>query len=238
MIRRVRWRVPLARVMTTRLLLAGLCVARTTHATPCTLTSLVPTCMVSSSITATPDSAREAKQRLRHEDREDSTLSATDRARRQAQSFDAQCWAVGAPVVVVTGGVLYAWNASADGRHRDTNVGALVALSGVVVGPAVGWVRAGYWDRAASSVGMRAMTMVGAMVMAGAIAGVAGLSGDAGLGVGLLGAGAGLSLIGLEMVLDVRHLGRHIRAHGLASEARVALLTRVGPGLAVTLPLH
>ena len=212
--------------------------ARTTHATPCVLTSLVPTCTVSTSITATPDSARDARQRLRHDDREDSTLSAADRGRRHAQAFDAQCWAVGAPVALVTGGVLYAWKASADGRPHDATVGALVALGGVTVGPAFGWVRAGYWGRAATSVGMRTMTMVGALVMAGAISGVTGLSGDAGLGVGLLGAGAGLSLIGLEMVLDVRHLGRHVRAHGLASEARVALLTRVGPGLAVTLPLH
>ena len=231
-----RVRSPLAVVP--RLFIALLGLPHTTHAAPCAQESLTPVCMVSSSITAARDSAQDARRHLPHDDRVDPTLAPDVLTRRRAQAFDAQCWAVGAPVVMVTGGVLYAVAASARGDHDGTTLGGAVAVSGVMLGPSVGWVRAGYWDHAASSMGLRVGTMVGALVMAGAIAGSTGLSGDAGLGVGLICATAGATAITVEMVLDVRHIGRHVRAHGPASEARVAFLTTHGPGLAVTLPLH
>ena len=228
-------RIGLTSVVLILLVLGGLCAPRLSYASP---DLLAPACMVSTSISTTPDSVREAKRHRRHDDRMDSTLSAASQARRNAQAFDAQCWAVAAPIAIVASGVLIGWTASADGRPRDADLGALLTVGGVVVGPAFGWARAGYWDQAASSVGLRAATMVGALVMAGAIAGSTGLSGDEGLGVGLICATAGVTAITVEMVLDVRHLGRHVRAHGFASEAQLSLLTSHGPGLAVTLPLH
>jgi hypothetical protein len=192
--------------------------------------------MVSSSITAARDSVEDARRRLPHDDRVDPTLAPDLVARRRAQAFDAQCWAVGAPVVMVTGGVLYAVAASARGDHDGTTLGGAVAVSGVMLGPSVGWVRAGYWDRAVVGVGRRVGTVAGGLLAASLLS--FGANGDGALGIAAIGLGAGFAAMTVETVLDVRHLGRHVRAHGPASEARVAFLTTHGPGLAVTLPLH
>lgn len=207
-------------------------------ASPLEARVVTPVCAVSSSITAPFDSTRAGSHLRPHDDRLDSTLAPSVLARRRAQAFDAQCWAVGAPLALAAGGALYAWTASADGRARDADMGALLALSGVVIGPAFGWARAGYWDRAASSIGLRTGTLVGSLLLAGAIAGGAGMSGETGLGVALIGGTVGLTGVAVESVLEVRHLGRHVRAHGPAGEAEIAFLTAHGPGLAVTLPLH
>ncbi len=199
------------------------------QASPVMSPALTPTCAVSTSITAPRDPAAGRP----HDDRVDPSLPPEVVARRRAQAFEAQCWAVGAPVVLITSGVLLAERASAAGHPEDAGWGTGLVATGLLVGPSLGWARAGDGGRAVSGALLRTGAVLGGMMLAGAVSN--GASGD--LGPAALGAGAGLTLAMAATVLDVRHLGRHVRAHGFAHDAQFSLLTTHGPGLALTLPL-
>lgn len=207
--------------------------AGVTQASPVSNPPLTPTCAVSTSITSPRDSLAEDAALRRHHDRVNPALPPEVVARRRAQAFEAQCWAVGAPVVLITSGVLLAERASAAGHPEDAGWGIGLVATGLLVGPSFGWARAGDGGRAVSGALLRTGAVLGGLMLAGAVSD--GASGDQ--GPAALGAGAGLALVLAATVLDVRHLGRHVRAHGFAHDAQFSLLTTHGPGLALTLPL-
>lgn len=166
----------------------------------------------------------------RHDDRVPPTLPLDVQKTRRACAFEAQCWSVAAPAALVGGGALVMTSRM---RHQGT-FGATLIATGLIGGSAFGWARAGYWDRALLSMAVRTGTAACALGL-GLAMGVAPNGGnDTAGGVAVV---LGVSAIGVETVMDVRHIGRHVRAHGFAHDARVSLLTMYGPGLAVSVPL-
>lgn len=156
----------------------------------------------------------------------------TEALARSAQSLG--LYATGGLSLV--GGALIVSGSDNGGNGGMQGLGVAMLGTGVLFGPSIGWARAGYWDRAAGGAVGR-IAIVGLGFSTGLLVGVRSNDGWEGLGIVLLGITTGVCAATLEGLVECGHMGRYIRTHGRAGEARVSLLTPHGPGLAVTLPL-
>lgn len=175
--------------------------------------------------------------RGRHDDTVPADLTEAEREARARLASSATRTGVIALTVGTVGGTLLAASGAQSGGDAQTTVGMVMFLGGMLAGPSLGWAQAGYPDAAITGVARRMLIVAGSGVVG--IAAGSSVGDWEGLGIAVLTMTVGATLATAEGFLDCGHIGRHVRAHGAGgTQAAWSPITPVGPGLAVSVPLH
>lgn len=178
-----------------------------------------------------------AGPRGRHDDTVPADLPTAEREARARLASSATRTGLIALTVGTVGGTLLAANGAQSGGDAQTTIGMMMFFGGLLAGPSLGWAQAGYPDAAIMGAAHRALIVAGSGVV-GIAAGSA-EGGWEGLGIAALSIGVGMGFATVQGLTDCAHIGRHVRAHGAGgTQAAWSPITPVGPGLAVSVPLH
>lgn len=174
--------------------------------------------------------------RGRHDDTIPVDLTAEEREARARLASSATRTGLIALTVGTVGGTLLASSGAQGGGDAQTTVGMVMLLGGMLAGPSLGWAQAGYPDAAITGVARRMLIVAGSGVVG--IAAGSSVGDWEGLGIAVLSITVGATVATAEGLMDCRHIGRHVRAHGAGGTgAAWSPITPVGPGLAVSVPL-
>lgn len=166
-----------------------------------------------------------------HRDFEPDSLSEEEHRARRALAFRGQV--VGG--LATTGSVLIGLGMVFDETNDHVGMGTTLVVGGLLVGPSLGWVSTGHGQEAGRGF-LRRTAEVGVLSGVGIMTGM--YIGDwAGVGVALGGILLGATLATFDGIADLDHLGRHVMARGAGGRPEVGVLTPVGPGLALSVPL-